>query len=269
MGLENIAAAFARARSHNRPALMPYWPLGYPTSELSLDVVLAIARAGADMIELGVPFSDPLADGVVNQRASQIALANGITVAGCMVLAARLRAAGCTIPMFAMGYMNPVMAYGEARYVADWHAAGVDGLILPDLPPEESGELGALCAARHMALVQMVAPTSTPARLKLCADHASGFIYIVQVTGVTGGRIDLADGLREYVGRVKQAALDKPVAVGFGVSTAQHVREIGTFADGAIVGSALVRHAGDAADPARSAYEFVKGLNPIAAQALP
>ena len=260
MGLEKIATAFAQSRAQGRPALMPYWPLGYPTAGASVRVIEAIVRAGADMIELGVPFSDPLADGVVIQKATQIALAHGITVAGCIDLAAQLRARGVAIPLFAMGYMNPLMACGEARYVDAWHAAGVDGLIVPDLPPEDSGELGALCAARGMALVQFAAPTSTEARLSLSTAHASGFVYVVQVAGVTGARAALATGLREYVERVKLHARTKPVVVGFGISTAAHVREIGTYADGAIVASALIRHAGEAADPAQAAFEFVREL---------
>jgi tryptophan synthase alpha chain len=260
MGLSEIATAFARARAEGRPALMPYWPLGYPDADTSLQVVRAIAEAGADMIELGVPFSDPLADGVVIQKATQIALERGISVAGCMALTREARTLGVRVPAFAMGYLNPAMAYGEAAYVRDWAAAGVDGLILPDLPPADSAVVGEQCAAAGMALVQFVAPTSPEKHLALAARHASGFVYVVQVTGVTGARTALADGLREYVQRVKAHAGETPVVVGFGVSTPAHVREIGTFADGAIVASALIRHAGEAPDPARAAYEFVREL---------
>lgn len=260
MGLNDIDQAFAKARSEHRPALMPFWTLGYPTVEMSVQIIKAIAAAGADMIELGIPFSDPLADGVVVQKASQIALENGITMRKGMEIAARVRAEGVTVPLFAMGYLNPLIAYGEQRYVEDWRKAGVDGLIVPDLPPEESGELGALCAQNQMALVQFAAPTSTAARLELAAKYASGFIYVVQVTGVTGARDTLAAGLREYVERVKAKAERKPVVVGFGVSTAAHVREIGTFADGAIVASALLRASFDAADPVQVVSERVRQL---------
>ena len=241
---------------------MPYWPLGYPNTETSIKIIAAIARAGADMIELGVPFSDPLADGVVIQRATQVALANGITVAGCIAIAARLRAEGCKLPLFSMGYMNPIMAFGEARYVQAWQEAGVDGLIVPDLPSEDSGQLGQLCAANDMGLVQFAAPTSTEARLQVSASHATGFIYVVQVAGITGARASLASGLQVYVERVKRQAHGRPVVVGFGVSTAAHVRAIGAFADGAIVASALISHAGEAADPAQAAFEFVANLLP-------
>ncbi len=260
MGLTEITRAFARARSEGRPALMPYWPLGFPDMERSLEVVEAIARAGADMIELGVPFSDPLADGVVIQRATQIALKNGATVAGCVSLARRARAAGVTAPFFAMGYLNPLIAYGEEAYARDWRAAGADGLIVPDLPPEEAGDLSAACAGHDLALAQFVAPTSTSARAVLAARRATGFIYVVQVTGVTGARTALAAGLREYVERVKSVSGGTPVVVGFGISTAAQVREVGQYADGVIVASALIRAAGDAPDPAAAAYDFVRGL---------
>lgn len=259
-GLSAIAAAFARAKAEGRPALMPYWSLGYPDVETSLRVIEAIARAGADLIELGVPFSDPLADGPVIQRANQIALERGITVSRCMQIAARARAAGVATPFLAMGYLNPVLAYGEARYVADWQRAGADGLIVPDLPPEECDALKRECVAHEMALVQFTAPTSTDARIRLAAAHASGFIYIVSVTGTTGARDRLAEGLRNYVERVKAQAHGTPVAVGFGISKPEHVREVGQFADGVIVGAALIRAAGDAPDPSQAAYEFVRGL---------
>jgi tryptophan synthase alpha subunit len=260
MGLTEINAAFAKAKAEGRPALMPYWSLGYPDAETSLRVIEAIARAGADMIELGVPFSDPLADGPVIQRANQIALDHGITVSRCIELAAQARTAGVSAPLFAMGYANPMLAHGEARYAEDWHRAKIDGLIVPDLPPEESDSLKRECDARSMGLVQFVAPTSTDDRIGLAAFHATGFIYVVSVAGVTGARTALAAGLREYVERVKTRANGKPVVVGFGISTREQVREVGQFADGVIVASALIRAAGEAPDPAQAAYEFVKNL---------
>lgn len=260
MGLTEINAAFAKAKAEGRPALMPYWMLGYPDAETSLRVIEAIAQAGADMFELGVPFSDPLADGPINQRANQIALDRGSTVNRCVQLASQARAAGVAVPMFAMGYSNPMLARGEAHYAEDWRRAQVDGLIMPDLPPEECMTLKRECDARDMALVQFVAPTSTDERIGLAAFHATGFIYVVAVTGVTGGRASLATGLREYVERVKAKANGKPVVVGFGISTREQVREVGQFADGVIVASALIRAAGDAPDPAQTAYDFVKNL---------
>ncbi|MGQ9813959.1 MAG: tryptophan synthase subunit alpha [Candidatus Roseilinea sp.] len=260
MGLTHIRDAFAHARAEGRPALMPYWTLGYPDAETSLQVIEAIARAGADLIELGVPFSDPLADGPVIQRASQVALERGMTVRQGIDLTRRLRKRGVTVPLLAMGYLNPLIAFGEQQYVAAWQDAGVDGFIVPDLPPEESDALASLCAAQEMALVQFTAPTSTEARIALAAARATGFIYVVAVTGVTGARDHLAAGLREYVERVKARAGGKPVVVGFGISKPEHVREVGQFADGVISASALIRAAGDAPDPAQAAYDFVTAL---------
>lgn len=260
MGLTEIQSAFAKARAEGRPAFMPYWTLGYPDVETSLKVIEALARAGSDFIELGVPFSDPLADGSVIQQASQIALSHGVSVRQCMSMTKTVRERGVKIPFLAMGYMNPIMAFGEARYAEAWQAAQADGLIVPDLPPEEATEIKAHCDKRDMALVQFVAPTSTDERMAFTAQQASGFIYVVQVTGVTGARDKTAIGLREYVERVKAKANGTPVAVGFGVSKREHVREIGQFADGVIVGAALVRAAGQAANPAQAAYDFVKQL---------
>lgn len=260
MGLKEIKAAFEKARAEGRPALMPYWPLGYPDRPTSLRIVESIARAGVDMLELGIPFSDPLADGPVIQRASQIALEHGISVQGCVDLTATLRNRGLHIPILAMGYLNPLLAYGERRYVEAWHHAGADGFIIPDLPPEESDRLAALSRENGLALVQFAAPTSTARRLKLAAAHASGFIYIVAVTGVTGARDSLAAGLHEYVERVKALAGGKPVVVGFGISRPEHIREVGQYADGVIFASALIHAVAGADDPAQAAHDFVRKL---------
>ncbi len=260
MGLLEIKNAFARAKAQGRPAFMPYWTLGYPDVESSLKVIEALARAGADMIELGVPFSDPLADGTVIQQASQIALAHGVSVRQCMEIASTARARDVKIPFLAMGYMNPIMAFGEKRYAEAWHNAQADGLIVPDLPPEEAVDIKAACAAHDMALVQFVAPTSTEERMTFTAHQATGFVYVVQVTGVTGARDKVAAGLGDYVARVKAVANGTPVAVGFGISKREHVREIGQFADGVIIGAALIRAAGNAPDPAQAAYDFVHSL---------
>ncbi|MCL5998418.1 MAG: tryptophan synthase subunit alpha [Chloroflexi bacterium] len=260
MSIIHIQSTFDRAKAAGRPALMPYWPLGFPDAETSLHVIQAITRAGADMLELGIPFSDPLADGPVIQHASQVALEQGITVHRCIELAATLRARGVAIPMLAMGYLNPLLAFGEQPYVEQWQRAGADGFIVPDLPPEESNHLSTLCASNDMALVQFVAPTSTDPRIELAVSHATGFVYVVAVTGVTGARDQLAAGLREHVERVKAKAHGKPVVVGFGISKPEHVREVGRYADGVICASALIRAAGNAPDPAQAAYEFVQKL---------
>lgn len=261
MGIHEIQAAFARARAEGRPALMPYWPLGYPDGPTSLRVIEAIVKAGADMLELGIPFSDPLADGPVIQRASQIALEHGISVQGCIDLATTFNKNGVRVPMLAMGYLNPLLAYGERQYVEAWKAAGMDGFIIPDMPPEESDSLAMYCQQADMALVQFAAPTSTDKRVALATAHATGFVYVVAVTGVTGARDSLAAGLREYVERVKTIANGKPVVVGFGISKPEHIKEVGQYADGVIVASALIRATAEVADPAQAAYDFVRHLS--------
>ncbi len=259
MGLDRIANAFAAACAEDRAALMPYYTLGYPDAAASEAVIRAIAGAGADLIELGVPFSDPLADGPTIQRSTQVALEGGMTVAGCLALTARLRAGGVAQPLLLMGYVNPILAYGSARFVADAVAAGADGLIVPDLPPEEAGEIEAACSAHGLALVYLATPTSTEERLKTLAQRTTGFLYLVSVAGVTGARADLPPDLAAFIGRARRAART-PVAVGFGIATPTQVHAVGQLADGVIVGSALIHAVTEADDPAAAASAFVSGL---------
>lgn len=259
MGLDRIAAAFAAARAENRAALMPYYTLGYPNGPTAEAVLRAVAAAGADLIELGVPFSDPLADGPTIQRSTQIALERGMTVAGCLASVGRLRASGVTQPLLLMGYVNPVLAYGAARFVRDVAAAGADGLIVPDLPPEEAGEIAAACAAHGLALVHLAAPTTTDARLARLAAATTGFLYLVSVAGVTGARAELPPDLATFIGRARAVART-PVAVGFGIAGPAQARAVGQLADGVIVGSALINAVTGADDPAAAAQRFVGGL---------
>lgn len=237
-GRARIAAAFDRARENGRAALMPYFTLGYPDMETSLAVVEAIA-AHSDLLELGVPFSDPLADGPTVQRSTQMALENGATVAGCLAQLRQLRQRGMQTPAMLMGYYNPILAYGQAQFVQDAAAAGADGFIVPDLPPEEADELEQLAADAGLALIHFLAPTSDAARIKNVTKRASGFIYLVSLTGVTGARAALRDDLAAFVARVR-AETAVPLAVGFGISTPQQAGEVGAMADGVIVGSALI-----------------------------
>ena len=258
-GLARIASAFALARAEGRAALMPYFTLGYPDIPASEAVVRAIAAAGADLIELGVPFSDPLADGPTIQHSTQVALEQGMTLARSLALTHRLRAAGVTQPLLLMGYVNPILAYGGSRYVADAAAAGADGFIVPDLPPEEAGELEAACRAHGLALVFLLAPTSTPERIAAVVSHVTGFVYLVSLAGVTGARDQLPADLAAFVSRVR-AATGLPLAVGFGIATPAHAATVGALADGVIVGSALIKAVGAAADPATAASCFVTTL---------
>lgn len=255
----SIASAFARAKAEHRAALMPYFTLGYPDAPTSLEVIQAIAEAGADLIELGVPFSDPLADGPTIQSSTQAALAGGITAAACLDLTAQLRRRGVAVPLLLMGYANPLLAYGVRRYTRDAAAAGADGLIVPDLPPEEAGELEEACRAQGLALVYLLSPASPPERTAQAARRTSGFLYLVSLNGVTGARAELPPALPEFVRRARAAART-PLAVGFGISTPQQAQMVGRLADGVIVGSALIEAVRNSPAPARAAAAFVSSL---------
>jgi len=255
-GIERISAAFATGR----PAFMPYSVLGYPTRPASLEVLKTLVEAGADLLELGVPFSDPLADGPTIQAAAQKSLENGTTLRDCLAMTRELRALGITTPALLMGYVNPLLAYGLAQFVADAAAAGVDGFIVPDLPPEEAAEMDGLCRQHGLALVYLLAPTSTPERIKLAAQKSQGFIYLVSLTGVTGTRRDLPPDLAEFVQRVR-AVTAMPLAVGFGIGNGPQAAAVAQLADGVIVGSALVKCAAESVGQVRAlAQELRRAL---------
>ena len=239
-GVERIKNAFTKGR----PAFMPYSVLGYPNRQASLDVVQTLADEGADLLELGVPFSDPLADGPTIQAATQKSLENGTTLKDCLAMTRELRQQGVDTPALLMGYINPILAHGLEQFITDAVAAGVDGLIVPDLPPEEAEELEAACTAHGLALVYLLAPTSTPERIKLIVEKSQGFIYLVALTGVTGARAELSPDLTDFVARVR-AQTDKPLAVGFGIGAGAQARAVAQLADGVIVGSALVKRAAE------------------------
>lgn len=236
-----IADTFARCKAENRPALMPFVTAGYPTMEITEQIIHAIVEAGADLIEIGTPFSDPLADGTTVQRTSQVSLANGTTLKDCIALAKRVREAGIEVPLMLMGYFNPVVKYGIERYVDDCAAAGIDGFIIPDLPIEESARIRDAAKQHGCDLIFMTAPTSTDERLRKVGELGGGFVYCVSVTGVTGARESLSDHLGDYMARVRSFT-DLPLGVGFGISTPEHVREVGKVADGAIVASAMINY---------------------------
>ena len=260
-GIERITSAFQTARAGGRAALILYYTLGYPTPAASLEAIRAAAEAGADIIELGVPFSDPLADGPTIQHSTQVALEQGVSVRRCLEMTRELRAGGVAQPLLLMGYINPILAFGLEHFVTAAQAAGADGLIVPDLPPEEGQELEHICRRHGLALVYLLSPASPPERVELVAARTSGFLYLVSLTGVTGARSDLPSGLPEFVARARAAART-PVAVGFGISTPAQAAAVGALADGVIVGSALlnaVRAAGPAQAPA-AARAFVTSL---------
>jgi tryptophan synthase alpha chain len=222
--MSRIAAVFARLAAQRRVALMPYLTIGFPERESTLELV---------------PFSDPLADGATIQRASQRALANGVNLAFCIETASQLRAGGVQAPLLLMGYFNPFFRYGLQKLCADAAAAGVDGLIVPDLPPAEAQELHAASKAAGLDLIFFVAPTSPDERIAQAARLGSGFLYCVSLAGVTGARGELAADLEQFLARVRRHA-ELPLVVGFGISSAAHVARVGAVAQGAIVGSALI-----------------------------
>jgi tryptophan synthase alpha chain len=250
-----VTQAFPRERA----ALMPYFTLGYPDYSTSLDVVAACASAGADLLELGVPFSDPLADGPTIQQSSQQALENGITPARCLEAVSDLRARGVQTPFMLMTYYNPVLAFGEVRFAEAAAAAGANGLIVPDLPPEEAGELEAACLASDLVLTFLLAPNSPPERIEQVCARSTGFTYLVTVTGITGAREQLPTELAGFVERVRPYART-PLAVGFGISTPAQAAAVGRLADGVIVGSALIRAVGYAVQQGESAPEAAEAF---------
>jgi tryptophan synthase alpha chain len=254
-GVERIAAAFAG--SGKRAALMPYLMGGFPDLAASRAIGEAYAEGGADVVELGVPFSDPLADGPVIQAAGTRALAAGATVDGVLEVAAALAP---RLPVVVMAYANLVFARGAERFAAALAAAGASGLIVPDLPLEEAPAALEACDAAGVALVPLVAPTTPDERLAAIGARARGFLYTVSVTGTTGERASLAETFAAVVGRAKAHA-PVPVALGFGIATPEHAAQAAEAgADGVIVGSRLVRAAGDAADPAAAVHEVVAGM---------
>lgn len=239
-GERAISECFARLRAERRTGLIAFVTAGYPERDATPAIVRALVEGGADMIELGVPFSDPLAEGPVIQASSQAALQAGVTPAACLDIVNDIRHKEIAAPIVLMGYYNPLLAYGVPRFVRDAASAGVDGLIVVDLPPEEAGDLRDACAGAGLALIALAAPTSSEERLALVGRSAMGFVYCVSVRGVTGARDELPAELPEFVARVRRHT-GLPVAVGFGVSRREHVQAVGRVAEAAVIGSAIVR----------------------------
>jgi tryptophan synthase alpha chain len=259
-----IAEAFAAARAGRRAAFVPYLTAGDPDLEATGELVLALAAAGGDVVELGVPFSDPIADGPVNQAAAARALAAGTTLAGILELVARLRAR-TGVPIVLFTYFNPIHAYGVARFAEHAAASGVDGVLCVDLPPEEAaGEYLDALARAGLDPIFLLAPTSTPARRQAVARAGRGFVYYVSRTGVTGERGELPKSLaREVRGLARKVGL--PVAVGFGISSPRQVAEVARLADGVVVGSALVRFVAESSGEAGFAAMFRDKVAALAA----
>lgn len=235
--MSRIEAVFEQTKSENRAALIPYLTAGFPGLESCLDVVKTLADAGADIIELGIPFSDPLADGPTIQKASQIALDQGLDAKSVLGLVEKIRQS-VQIPLILMTYYNPVYHYGLGRFAQECFQVGVDGVIIPDLPLEEAKDW-LKTAKKKLDTIFLLAPNSSEARIIKTVRLSHGFVYCVSLTGVTGARQALPDYLEEFVWKIKMST-KKPVAVGFGISSPAQVAEIAKIADGVIIGSALI-----------------------------
>jgi tryptophan synthase alpha chain len=255
--LSRIASVFSRA---NHTALIPYITVGYPNTATTLKVVSLLASSGCDIIELGIPFSDPLADGATIQRASYEALRKGVTPKICLEMTQELRQQ-VEVPLVFMTYYNPVLKFGLEQFCSKCAEVGIDGLIIPDLPPEEGQELEKSTRSHGLDLVYLLSPASTEQRIRLVASKASGFIYLVSLTGVTGARDKLPAELEGFVARVR-ARTEIPLCVGFGVSTLEQARRIAEVANGVIIGSRIIQLIEEDTS-LKSLHLFIKGLKDV------
>jgi tryptophan synthase alpha chain len=255
--MSRIERMFGRLKGEGRAALIAYLTAGDPTPERTPALVAALERGGVDLIELGVPFSDPIADGPVIQRGADRALKAGTTVAKVLNIAREIRKTS-QIPVLLFTYLNPVLRYGLERLASDAKAAGIDGCLLTDLSVEEAGPYVTAMRSAGLDTVFLAAPTSTPARLKLIAEYSTGFVYLVSRTGVTGERATLSDSLGGLIDQVRGVTA-LPLAAGFGISTPQQAAEVAQMADGVVVGSALVRLIEEGADLS-AVEEFARSL---------
>ena len=256
-----IAATFGRLRAQKTPGLVTYVTAGDPDLPRTEAILRALDRAGADVLEVGVPFSDPLADGPVIQRATERALASGTTLSGVLEMLGRIRG-DVDAPVVIFSYANPILRYGAERFADRAREVGVDGVLVLDLPLEEADEFRNMLASRGIDTILLLSPTTTDERLRKAASLGSGFLYAISRLGVTGARDQIAAGAEEMVQRIRRAS-DLPVALGFGISKPEHVREVGQWADAAVVGSALVSviaEAGTSPDLAIRVEEYVRWL---------
>ncbi len=259
---KRMTELFATARAEGRKLFIPYVTAGYPGREDTVPILLACEEGGADIIEIGMPFTDPLADGATIQHANQIALEHGITYQGCLDIVAEARAKGLTVPVVFMGYYNPLLSRGEQKAVADAKAAGADGFIVVDLPAEEAGRFIEACRANDMSFIPLIAPTTTDERIALLAKSADSWLYCVSVTGTTGGKAVDSGDLETFIKRVR-AHTTLPLTVGFGINTREQADKVRLVADAIAVGSAIIATI-DAAEEDRRAQrvrEFVEDVS--------
>jgi tryptophan synthase alpha chain len=262
--VSRIAAAFARLKGDGRGGFIPFITAGDPDLMTTRELLIKLARAGATIIELGVPFSDPVADGPVIQRASERALRHRFGIAEILEMTAQAQQL-IDVPIVLFSYFNPLLQYGAERLSREAIAAGVDGVLVTDLVPEEAEDFSATLKAHNLDLIFLVAPTSTDERLSLVAERASGFIYAVSRAGVTGARAEMSSDAEQLVARVRKVS-SLPIAVGFGISNAGQVADVWRYADAAVVGSAIVaeiERLKDAPDIVDRVGEFARGLLPV------
>ena len=260
---QRLRDRFKAAKSEGRALFSGYITGGFRDREDTVEIMLAIEAAGGDFIELGVPFSDPLADGATIQAANQVALENGVTLSDCIGFVREARGRGLTAPVLLMGYYNPILSYGEARTTRDAAAAGVDGFIVVDLPPEEAGSFLVECRANGLCFVPLVAPTTPEARIESLAAAADTFLYCVSMTGTTGRGNVAVESLPAFLDRIRRHT-DLPLAVGFGITRREHVEAVGKIAEAAIIGTAIVAlvdrtPAGERAEAVRAFVADVTG----------
>lgn len=247
-----IQDTFAALKEKQEMALICYYTAGYPTLDASMENIQLLLDQGADIVEVGIPFSDPIADGTSIQYASNIAVEAGVTLTDILGAVRKLH---CEKPLVFMSYLNPILAYGIPRVFIDMQAAGVTGLIIPDLPADSAGEWVKLAHEHGIDLIFLVTPTSDRTRKKMIVDQSSGFVYCVSTTGTTGERDGLPEGVMEFLHEVKSLT-DKPIAVGFGISKPEHIEQYHQVADGAIVGSRIIK----AVKEGENLADFVKAL---------
>ncbi len=261
---ERIEKTFAKVKAENRAALIPFI-MGYdPTEATTAALLTELAGQGADLIEIGMPFSDPMADGPVIQAAGLRALAAGATLDGIFKLVREFRKKDLETPVILMGYYNPIYRYGNGKFCNEAQSAGVDGVIVVDLPPEEEGELGVFLKATQVRLIRLIAPTGDDTRIKRLCESAGGFVYYISVAGITGGKSADMETLKTQLARIRKAT-SLPIAVGFGIKTTDQVKQVAQVADAVVVGSALVETLHKAGGDATSAAgifisELAKGL---------
>ncbi len=262
--MNRIDARLSQTRAQGRPALVTFTMAGDPDRETAQEILNSLPAAGADIIELGMPFSDPMADGPAIQAAAQRALANGMTLNQTLEMVATFRTHDTQTPIVLMGYYNPVYIYGVARFVKDAHAAGIDGLIIVDLPPEEEAELGDHARAAELNMIRLVTPTTDDKRLEQILPGAGGFLYYVSITGITGAASANAQALAPRIAHLKTKT-DLPIGIGFGIRTPEDARAMGKVADAVIVGSSIVENIAKIPDGQKTIDDVTAQISSLAA----